>query len=71
MEARAEMEWKARFKSMKNAFGWSHDDIAQFIGAENGNSVKSSLARKIPAFAKLAICVFEKSQIRDVDEQAQ
>ncbi|MFN0175064.1 MAG: hypothetical protein ACKVU0_10485 [Saprospiraceae bacterium] len=66
MEERAEKEWKARFKAMKKALGWSHDDIAQFIGAENGNSIKSSLARKIPAFAKLAICVFEKSQKADV-----
>ena len=68
MEERAELEWKARFKAMKKAYGWSHDDIAQFIGAENGNSVKSSIARKIPAFAKLAICVFEKSQKRDIEE---
>ncbi len=51
---------------MKKALGWSHDDIAQFMGAENGNSVKSSLARKIPAFAKLAICVFEKSHKKNV-----
>ncbi|MBC7776949.1 MAG: hypothetical protein H7246_16075 [Phycisphaerae bacterium] len=34
MEERAEKEWKARFKAMKKALGWSHDDIAQFIGAE-------------------------------------
>lgn len=66
MEERAEKEWKARFKAMKKTLGWSHDDIAQFIGAENGNSVKSSLARKIPAFAKLAICVFENSRKMDV-----
>jgi len=66
MEERAEMEWKKRFKMMKKALNWSHDDIEQFMGAENGNSVKSSLARKIPAFAKLAICVFEKSHKKNV-----
>ena len=49
---------------MKKALVWSRYDIAQFLGAENGNSVKSSFAVKIPAFAKLMICVFENSQKR-------
>jgi hypothetical protein len=60
MAKRSEAEWKARFKKMRQELGWSFDEIAQFIGAESGNSVKSSISRSVPAFAKLAVCVFEK-----------
>ena len=28
MEVRAEKEWEARFKAMKKALVWSHEDIA-------------------------------------------
>jgi len=56
----SEKEWQQRFKAMKNALGWSYDDIAGFIHAGSGASVKASINRKLPAFAKLAVCVFEK-----------
>jgi hypothetical protein len=56
----SEKEWQHRFKAMKNALGWSYDDIANFIHAGSGASVKASINRKLPAFAKLAVCVFEK-----------
>ena len=62
MAERAELEWQKRFKKMKKTLGWTHDDIARFIGASSGNSVKASVNRQIPAFAKLAICVFEEMQ---------
>jgi hypothetical protein len=59
MMKRAEIEWENRFKAMKTQLGWTYDDIARFIHAESGNSVKSSINRKLPAMAKLAVCVFE------------
>jgi hypothetical protein len=34
--------------------------MARFMGAENGASVKASVNRKLPAFAKLAVCIFEQ-----------
>lgn len=60
MAERSEREWKQRFKSMKKQLGWSYDDMARFIGASNGASVKASINRQLPAFAKLAVCVFEQ-----------
>jgi hypothetical protein len=30
------------------------------MGAENGATVKASINRKLPAFAKFAVCVFEQ-----------
>jgi hypothetical protein len=60
MEERSEKEWKERFKTLKKELGWSYDDMAHFMGAENSASVKSSINRKLPAFAKLAVCIFEQ-----------
>lgn len=60
MEDRSEKEWQERFKALKKELGWSYDDMARFMGAENGASVKASINRKLPAFAKLAVCVFEQ-----------
>jgi hypothetical protein len=60
MNERSEKEWKERFKVLKKELHWSYDDMARFMGAENGTSVKASINRKLPAFAKLAVCIFEQ-----------
>ncbi|MCO6478555.1 MAG: hypothetical protein J5I94_18125, partial [Phaeodactylibacter sp.] len=60
MMERAEAEWKQRFRAMKKELGWTYDEMARFIGASSGDSLKSSGSRKLPAFAKLAVCVFEQ-----------
>ena len=60
LSARSEAEWQQRFKTMKKALGWSYDDIARFVGAASGDSIKASVNRQLPAFAKLAVCVFEQ-----------
>lgn len=60
MAERSEAEWQDRFKAMKKALDWSYDDMARFIGAASGDSIKASVNRQLPAFAKLAVCVFEQ-----------
>lgn len=60
MKKRSEREWQERFRVMKKELGWSYADIARFIGAENEGSVRASVNRQVPAFGKLAICVFEE-----------
>lgn len=60
MAARSEKEWQHRFKKMRQMLGWSYDDMAKFMNAGSGASVKASINRKLPAFAKLAVCVFEQ-----------
>jgi hypothetical protein len=57
---KSEKEWQQRFRKMRSSLNWSYEDISRFIGASNGASVKASINRKLPAFAKLAVCVFEK-----------
>ncbi len=60
MVERSEREWQKRFKTMKKHLNWSYEDMANYMGASNGASVKASLNRQLPAFAKLAVCVFEQ-----------
>ena len=62
MQQRSQKEWQVRFKAMKKTLGWSYEAMATYIGASNGATVKASINRKVPAFAKLAICVFEHLQ---------
>jgi len=60
MLERAEEEWKQRFRVMKKELGWTYEEMARFMGASSGDSLKASVSRKLPAFAKLAVCVFER-----------
>ena len=60
MATRSDKEWQQRFKKMKKVLGWSYDDMAIYMEAGSGASVKASINRKLPAFAKLAVCVFEQ-----------
>ena len=62
MLERAEEEWKARFRAMKKDLGWTYGDMAKFIGAKSGDSLKASVSRKLPGFAKLAVCVYEQAK---------
>ena len=59
MRERSEADWQKRFKAMKKALGWSYEDMARYMGASGGDSVKASVNRQLPAFAKLAVCMFE------------
>ena len=60
MKKRIEVDWKRRFKKMKKEMNWTYADIAKFIGAEGEASIRASVNRKLPAFAKLAVCIYEK-----------
>ena len=64
MAQRSEAEWQKRFKIMKKKLGWSYEDMANFMGASSGNAVKASVNRQLPAFAKLAVCVFEVNELK-------
>ncbi len=62
MQERIEAEWKQRFRHMKKSLGWSYDQMAAFIGAASGDSLKASVSRQLPTFAKLAVCMFEEME---------
>jgi len=62
MAEKAEEEWKKRFKAMKDELDWSYADMAKIMNSDNPDAVKSSVSRKIPGFAKLAVGVYEEMQ---------
>ncbi len=62
MRERSEADWQKRFKAMKKTLGWSYEDMARYMGASSGDSVKASVNRQLPAFAKLAVCLFEEME---------
>lgn len=62
MQQRSEKEWQQRFRMMKKKMNWSYADIAHYIGAESEGAVRASINRKVPAFGKLAVCVFEEME---------
>lgn len=64
MAERSEAEWKQRFRAMKKELGWSYEEMATYMNAGSGASVKASVNRKLPAFAKLAVCVFESLSVK-------
>lgn len=66
MLERVEEEWKQRFKAMKQHFGWTYEEMAGFMGAAGADSLKAAVSRQLPAFAKLAVVVFEASQLGQV-----
>jgi hypothetical protein len=62
MAEKAEEEWKKRFRAMKDELDWSYADMAKIMNSDSPDAVKSSVSRKIPGFAKLAIGVYEEMQ---------
>ena len=64
MLERAEVEWKQRFKTMKKSLGWTYEEMARFMNAGGPDSLKATVSRQLPAFAKLAVCVFETMRER-------
>lgn len=67
MQERSEKEWQARFKAMKKTLGWTYENMATYMEAKNGASVKASVNRQLPAFAKLAVCIFEQMQKNELN----
>ena len=70
MQKRIEAEWKARFRKMRESLGWNFEEMAAFLDASSGASLKASISRGLPAWAKLAVCVFEEME-RRVEEEEQ
>jgi hypothetical protein len=60
MEEKVEEEWKKRFKAMKEDLDWSYADMAKIMNSDSPDAIKSSVSRKIPGFAKLAVGVYEE-----------
>lgn len=55
-------DWAARFRQMMAAKNWTYDDVARWGRFKSGKVVEATISRGLPAFAKLAVVVFEGSE---------
>ncbi|MEM6768289.1 MAG: hypothetical protein AAF655_25350 [Bacteroidota bacterium] len=53
-------DWANRFRNMMSANNWSYDDVARWGRFKNGKVVEATISRGLPAFAKLAVILFER-----------
>ncbi len=54
-------DWAARFRKMMAAKNWTYDDVARWGRFKSGKVVEATISRGLPAFAKLAVVMFEGS----------
>ncbi len=64
MEKLIRKEWADRFRAMMQAKGWTYDDVAKFGRFRNGKVVEATISRGLPAFARLAVVLFEQAQTK-------
>lgn len=62
-------DWSNRFKLMMKDKNLSYTDIAKMIDSKSENSVKSTISRGLPAFAKLSVILHELSQSTSINSQ--
>lgn len=62
MEDRIRKDWSERFRNMMAAKNWSYDDVAKFGRFKNGKVIEATVSRGLPAFARLAVVVFEMQE---------
>jgi len=62
MTQKIKKDWSMRFKRMMKEKQLSYKDIAQMINARSENSVKATISRGLPAFAKLSVIFHESAQ---------
>ena len=62
MEDRIRKDWSERFRAMMAAKDWTYKDVAKFGRFKNGKVIEATVSRGLPAFAKLAVVLFEESE---------
>ncbi len=60
MEKRIRKDWAMRFRKMMEAKGWTYEDVARYGRFKNGKVVEATISRGLPAFARLAVVLFEQ-----------
>jgi hypothetical protein len=62
------ISWKQRFKSMKDFYGYSLEDISEITGNSYG-SVRTVISSKdFPRWLKLAIVNYEMEREREIEK---
>ncbi|GJM35178.1 MAG: hypothetical protein DHS20C18_41790 [Saprospiraceae bacterium] len=62
MEEKIKKNWGERFRNMMKENSWTYDDIAKMGNFKSGKVIEATISRGLPAFAKLAVKVYELSK---------
>ncbi len=60
MERKIKKDWADRFRFMMKENNWNYEDVARMGQFKNGKVIEPTISRGLPAFAKLAVMVYEK-----------
>ena len=60
MQEKIRKDWIKRFRKMMRDKHWTYDDVARLGNFKNGQVVKATVARGLPAFAKVAVHLHEQ-----------
>lgn len=62
MVEKIKKDWIVRFRKMMEESQLTYQDISKMIGAKSDKSVKSTISRGLPAFAKLSVIIYEQNK---------
>lgn len=62
MQKKIKKDWTERFRAMMKENNWNYGDIANMGNFKNAEVVEATISRGLPAFAKLAVSIYEKMQ---------
>ncbi len=60
MMVKIRKDWARRFRAMMKGMNWTYDDVAQQGGFQSAATVKSTISRGLPSFAKVAVRLYEQ-----------
>jgi len=59
MHKKIQKDWATRFRRMMAANNWTYAHVAKLGGFKNAKVVEATISRGLPAFAKVAVALFE------------
>ncbi|MEM6395402.1 MAG: hypothetical protein AAF741_03580 [Bacteroidota bacterium] len=66
MHKKIKQGWSKRFKQMMKGLNWTYEDVAKLGGFSSANSVKATISRGLPNFAKVAVLAYEAAAAEKV-----
>ena len=61
MEERIKKDWANRFRQMMQEKNWTYEDVAKLGNFKNGKVIEATISRGLPAFARLAVVIYEQN----------
>ena len=68
MEKQIKKDWAKRFRAVMEAKNWTYEEVAKWGRFSSGKVVEATISRGLPSFAKLAVVLFEQSQLNPKEE---